>query len=84
AADDLLLESWMSVCRALTENPVVHLLRFFFNTFCNLALYNLRGRRIHGRSLVEEVYRAGRESVVGLVGSAENAEHAKRLLECLR
>ncbi|KPX93835.1 RNA polymerase sigma-70 family protein [Pseudomonas amygdali pv. mori] len=83
AAEDLLQEPWLRVSRALTEHPVDHLEPFVFQTARNLALDHLRARRIHGRTMLEDVSPAQLESVVAQMGSPEDAAHAKRLLENL-
>ncbi|MQQ33749.1 sigma-70 family RNA polymerase sigma factor [Pseudomonas sp. SZ57] len=83
AAEDLLQETWLRVSRALTEHPVAHLEPFVFQTARNLALDHLRARRIHGRTMLEDVPPARLENVVAQLGSPEDAAHAKRLLENL-
>lgn len=83
AAEDLLQETWLRVSRALTEHPVAHLEPFVFQTARNLALDHLRARRIHGRTMLEDVSPARLENVVAQLGSPEDAAHAKRLLENL-
>ncbi|ATV19589.1 RNA polymerase subunit sigma-24 [Pseudomonas avellanae] len=82
-AEDLLHETWLRVSRALTEHPVDHLEPFVFQTARNLALDHLRARRIHARTLVEDVSPNQLESVVAQLGKPEDAAHAKRLLESL-
>ncbi|KPX14566.1 RNA polymerase sigma-70 protein [Pseudomonas syringae pv. delphinii] len=82
-AEDLLHETWLRVSRALTEHPVDHLEPFVFQTARNLALDHLRARRIHARTLVEDVSPGQLESVVAQLGKPEDAAHAKRLLESL-
>ncbi|AAY36161.1 Sigma-70 region 2 [Pseudomonas syringae pv. solidagae] len=82
-AEDLLQETWLRVSRALTEHPVAHLEPFVFQTARNLALDHLRARRIHGRTMLEDVSPARLENVVAQLGSPEDAAHAKRLLENL-
>ncbi|EPM71955.1 RNA polymerase sigma-70 family protein, partial [Pseudomonas syringae pv. actinidiae ICMP 18804] len=44
---------------------------------------HLRARRIHARTLVEDVSPGQLESVVAQLGKPEDAAHAKRLLESL-
>ncbi|RMR35423.1 RNA polymerase sigma-70 protein [Pseudomonas syringae pv. coriandricola] len=82
-AEDLLHETWLRVSRALTEHPVDHLEPFVFQTARNLALDHLRARRIHARTLVEDVSPGQLERVVAQLGKPEDAAHAKRLLESL-
>ncbi|KPY91909.1 RNA polymerase sigma-70 family protein [Pseudomonas syringae pv. tomato] len=82
-AEDLLHETWLRVSRALTEHPVDHLEPFVFQTALNLALDHLRARRIHARTLVEDVSPGQLERVVAQLGKPEDAAHAKRLLESL-
>ncbi|WP_163004380.1 RNA polymerase sigma factor [Pseudomonas viridiflava] len=82
-AEDLLHETWLRVSRALTEHPVDHLEPFVFQTARNLALDHLRARRIHARTLVEDVSPGQLERVVAQLGKPEDAAQAKRLLESL-
>ncbi|AVI83505.1 RNA polymerase subunit sigma-24 [Pseudomonas syringae pv. tomato] len=82
-AEDLLHETWLRVSRALTEHPVDHLEPFVFQTARNLALDHLRARRIHARTLVEDVSPGQLERVVAQLGKPEDAAHAKHLLESL-
>lgn len=82
-AEDLLHETWLRVSRALTEHPVDHLEPFVFQTARNLALDHLRARRIHARTLVEDVSPGQLERVVAQLGKPEDAAHAKHPLESL-
>jgi len=83
AAEDLLQETWLRVSRALTEHPIDHLEPFVFQTARNLALDHLRARRIHGRTMIEDVSSAQLESVVAQLSTPEDATHANRLIEGL-
>jgi RNA polymerase sigma factor (sigma-70 family) len=83
AAEDLLQETWLRVTRALTERPIEHLEPFVYQTARNLALDHLRARRLHGRTMIEDVPVTQLESVVAQLGSPEDAAHANRLLESL-
>ena len=54
-AEDLLQETYLRVTRALSERAIDHLEPFVFQTARNLALDHLRARRIHSRTMVEDV-----------------------------
>ena len=82
-AEDLLQETWLRVSRALTEHPVAHLEPVVFQTARNLARDHLRARRIHSRTMVDDVPLDVVESVAAPASSAEDAAHAEQLLERL-
>ena len=54
-AEDLLQETYLRVSRALGERAIDHLEPFVFQTARNLALDHLRARRIHSRTMVDDV-----------------------------
>ena len=82
-AEDLLQETYLRVTRALGERPIEHLEPFVFQTARNLALDHLRARRIQSRTMLDDVPPEVVESVAAPVSSAEDAAHAKQLLERL-
>ncbi|WP_397449642.1 RNA polymerase sigma factor [Pseudomonas sp. NA-150] len=82
-AEDLLQETYLRVTRALKERAIEHLEPFVYQTARNLALDHLRAQRIQGRTLLEDVPMDVLENVVEPQTSAEDATHAKRLLESL-
>ena len=82
-AEDLLQETDLRVTRALSERAIDHLEPFVFQTARNLALDHLRARRIHSRTMVEDVPQEVMHSVAAPTSSAEDAAHAEQLLERL-
>ncbi|WP_460121581.1 RNA polymerase sigma factor [Pseudomonas sp. S2_C03] len=82
-AEDLLQETYLRVTRALSERPIDHLEPFVFQTARNLALDHLRARRIQSRTMLDDVPPQVVESVAAPISSAEDAAHAKQLLERL-
>ncbi|MGV8916238.1 MAG: RNA polymerase sigma factor [Pseudomonas sp.] len=82
-AEDLLQDTYLRVTRALKERAIDHLEPFVYQTARNLALDHLRAQRIQGRTLLEDVPMEVLENVVEPQSSAEDATHAKRLLESL-
>lgn len=82
-AEDLLQETYLRVTRALSERAIDHLEPFVFQTARNLALDHLRSRRIRARTLLEDVPLEVLQSVAAPLSSAEDAAHAKQLLERL-
>ena len=82
-AEDLLQETYLRVTRALSERAIDHLEPFVFQTARNLALDHLRARRIHSRTMVDDVPLEVVQSVAAPAGNAEDAVHAERLLERL-
>ena len=82
-AEDLSQETYLRVTRALKERTIDHLEPFVYQTARNLALDHLRAQRIQGRMLLEDVPMEVLENVVEQQSSAEDATHAKRLLESL-
>lgn len=82
-AEDLLQETYLRVTRALAERAIDHLEPFVFQTARNLALDHLRARRIHSRTMVDDVPLDVVESVAAPASSAEDAAHAEQLLERL-
>ena len=54
-AEDLLQETYLRVTRALSERAIDHLEPFVFQTARNLALDHLRARKIHSRTMVDDV-----------------------------
>jgi RNA polymerase sigma factor (sigma-70 family) len=82
-AEDLLQETYLRVTRALSERTIDHLEPFVFQTARNLALDHLRARRIHSRTMVDDVPQEVMHSVAAPTSSAEDAAHAEQLLERL-
>jgi len=82
-AEDLLQETYLRVTRALSERSIDHLEPFVYQTARNLALDHLRARRIQARTMIEDVPLEVVHNVVESHSSAEDATHAKRLLEQL-
>ncbi|WPN46132.1 MULTISPECIES: RNA polymerase sigma factor [unclassified Pseudomonas] len=82
-AEDLLQETYLRVTRALSERTIDHLEPFVFQTARNLALDHLRARRIHSRTMVDDVPEEVMHSVAAPTSSAEDAAHAEQLLERL-
>jgi len=82
-AEDLLQETYLRVTRALGERAIDHLEPFVFQTARNLALDHLRARRIHSRTIVDDVPLADVHNVVSSDASLEDAAHANRLLMSL-
>nr|WP_189664480.1 sigma-70 family RNA polymerase sigma factor [Pseudomonas marvdashtae] len=82
-AEDLLQETYLRVTRALAERTVDHLEPFVFQTARNLALDHLRARRIQSRTVLDDVPLDVVNSVVAPQSSAEDAAHAKQMLERL-
>ncbi|CAH0296189.1 RNA polymerase sigma factor [Pseudomonas brassicacearum] len=82
-AEDLLQETYLRVTRALGERTVEHLEPFVFQTARNLALDHLRARRIQSRTLLDDVPPEVVHNVVAPQSSAEDAAHARQLLERL-
>lgn len=82
-AEDLLQETYLRVTCALSERAIDHLEPFVFKTARNLALDHLRARRIHSRTMVDDVPLEVVQSVAAPAGNAEDAVHAERLLERL-
>ena len=82
-AEDLLQETYLRVTRALKDRAIEHLEPFVYQTARNLALDHLRAQRIQARTMVEDVPLAVMHNVVEPQSSAEDATHAKRLLEQL-
>ncbi|VVN82263.1 hypothetical protein PS710_01199 [Pseudomonas fluorescens] len=82
-AEDLLQETYLRVTRALSERAIDHLEPFVFQTARNLALDHLRARRIHSRTLLDDVPLDVVQAVASPVSSAEDAVHAEQLLERL-
>jgi len=82
-AEDLLQETYLRVTRALSERTIDHLEPFVFQTARNLALDHLRARRIHSRTMVDDVPQEVMHSVAAPSSSAEDAAHAEQLLERL-
>ncbi len=82
-AEDLLQETYLRVTRALSERAIDHLEPFVFQTARNLALDHLRARKIHSRTMVDDVPQDVVQSVAAPASSAEDAAHAEQLLERL-
>lgn len=82
-AEDLLQETYLRVTRALGERPIEHLEPFLFQTARNLALDYLRARRIHARTIAEDVPLADVHSVAAPDSPLEDATHAQRVLASL-
>ena len=82
-AEDLLQETYLRVTRALSERDIDHLEPFVFQTARNLALDHLRTRKIHSRTMVDDVPQDVVQSVAAPASSAEDAAHAEQLLERL-
>lgn len=82
-AEDLLQDTYLRVTRALSERAIDHLEPFVYQTARNLALDHLRAQRIQARTLVEDVPLDVVQKVVEQHSTAEEATHAKRLLERL-
>jgi len=82
-AEDLLQETYLRVTRALGERAIDHLEPFVFQTARNLALDHLRARRIHSRTIVDDVPLDDVHNVVCSDASLEDATHANRLLMSL-
>lgn len=82
-AEDLLQETYLRVARALNERTIDHLEPFVYQTARNLALDHLRAKRIQARTMIEDVPLAVVHGVVEPHSNAEDATHAKRLLERL-
>jgi RNA polymerase sigma factor (sigma-70 family) len=82
-AEDLVQETYLRVTRALTERAIDHLEPFVYQTARNLALDHLRAQRVQGRTMVEDVPLAVMHNVIEPQSTAEDATHAKRLLERL-
>jgi len=82
-AEDLLQETYLRVTRALSERAIDHLEPFVFQTARNLALDHLRARRIHSRTMLDDVPQEVMHSIAAPVSSAEDAAHAEQLLERL-
>ena len=90
---DVLPIEWRRVAEANDENafPVLwdkvraidHLEPFVFQTARNLALDHLRARKIHSRTMVDDVPQDVMYSVAAPASSAEDAAHAEQLLERL-
>jgi DNA-directed RNA polymerase specialized sigma24 family protein len=74
-AEDLLQETYLRVTRALSERAIDHLEPFVFQTARNLALDHLRARRIHSRTMVDDVPLEVVQSVAAPAGNAEDAVH---------
>ncbi|MDE1165121.1 MAG: sigma-70 family RNA polymerase sigma factor [Pseudomonas sp.] len=79
-AEDLLQETYLRVTRALGERPIDHLEPFVFQTARNLALDHLRARKVHERTMLEDVPLAVLQSVAAPQSSPEEAAHAEQLL----
>ncbi|MDH0746277.1 sigma-70 family RNA polymerase sigma factor [Pseudomonas sp. GD03842] len=82
-AEDLLQETYLRVARALRERAIEHLEPFVFQTARNLALDHLRARRLHARTVVEDLPLADLHSIVAPNAALEDTEHASRLLQSL-
>lgn len=82
-AEDLLQETYLRVTRALSERAIDHLEPFVFQTARNLALDHLRARKIHARTMVDDVPQDVVQSIAAPASSAEDAAHAEQLLERL-
>ena len=79
-AEDLLQETYLRVNRALGERPIEHLEPFVFQTARNLALDYLRSRRVHERTMVEDVPLDVLQSIAAASSTPDEAVHAERLL----
>nr|WP_178117721.1 sigma-70 family RNA polymerase sigma factor [Pseudomonas sp. R5(2019)] len=82
-AEDLLQETYLRVTRALGERSIDHLEPFVFQTARNLALDHLRARRLHARTMVEDVPTEIVQSVAAPANTPEDAAHAEQLLKRL-
>ncbi len=79
-AEDLLQETYLRVNRALGERRIEHLEPFVFQTARNLALDYLRSRRVHERTMVEDVPLDVLQSIAAASSTPDEAVHAERLL----
>jgi RNA polymerase sigma factor (sigma-70 family) len=79
-AEDLLQETYLRVNRALGERRIEHLEPFVFQTARNLALDYLRSRRVHERTMVEDVPLNVLQSIAAVASSPDEVAHAERLL----
>ncbi len=79
-AEDLLQETYLRVNRALGERRIEHLEPFVFQTARNLALDYLRSRRVHERTMVEDVPLDVLQSIAAVTSSPDEVAHAERLL----
>lgn len=79
-AEDLLQETYLRVNRAIGERRIEHLEPFVFQTARNLALDYLRSRRVHERTMVEDVPLDVLQSIAASASTPEEAAHAERLL----
>lgn len=79
-AEDLLQETYLRVNRALDERRIEHLEPFVFQTARNLALDYLRSRRVHERTMVEDVPLDVLQSIAAANSAPDEAAHAERLL----
>lgn len=79
-AEDLLQETYLRVNRALGERRIEHLEPFVFQTARNLALDYLRSRRVHDRTMVEDVPLNVLQNVAVVASTPDEAAHAERLL----
>ena len=77
-AEDLLQETYLRVTRALSERAIDHLEPFVFQTARNLALDHLRARKIHARTMVDDVPQDVVQSIAAPASSAEDAESGCR------
>ncbi len=79
-AEDLLQETYLRVNRALGERRIEHLEPFVFQTARNLALDYLRSRRVHERTMVEDVPLEVLQSIAAVASSPDEVAHAERLV----
>lgn len=79
-AEDLLQETYLRVNRALGERRIEHLEPFVFQTARNLALDYLRSRRVHERTMVEDVPLDVLQGIAAVASSPDEVAHAERLL----
>lgn len=79
-AEDLLQETYLRVNRALGERRIEHLEPFVFQTARNLALDYLRSRRVHERTMVEDVPLDVLQSIAAVASSPDEVAHAERLV----
>ena len=79
-AEDLLQETYLRVTRALGERAIEHLEPFVFQTARNLALDHLRSRRVHERTMLDDVPLEVVHNVSAPASTPEDAAHAEQLL----